>query len=170
MQLLICIFSTALSHSHQHRVFSLACCLRSCLQQPAETVRSQVLESLGCWLKLSCGSHLPPGLPESPLVQAALAGLKVDGTFHSAADAVSEQAVWLVGGIGWLASSVWCWHRVVALPGRAVPFLLGVSVKALYPSHSDAVASSLRFRTRWLSWCGSRWTLRRPSPTPQCLA
>lgn len=63
---------------------------RSCLQQPGETVRSQVLESLGCWLKLSGGSHLPPGVPESPLVAAALDGLKVDGTFHAAVDAVSR--------------------------------------------------------------------------------
>lgn len=61
----------------------------SCLQQPGETVRSQVFESLACWLKLSNGANLPPGLPESPLVQAALQGLKVDGTFYAATDAVS---------------------------------------------------------------------------------
>lgn len=48
-----------------------------------------MLESLGCWLKLSGGSHLPPSVPESPLVAAALDGLKVDGTFHAAVDAVS---------------------------------------------------------------------------------
>lgn len=67
----------------------LAVLFCSCLQQPGETVRSQVLESLGCWLKLSCGRHLPAGLPDSPLVAAALEGLKVDGTFHAAVDAVS---------------------------------------------------------------------------------
>jgi hypothetical protein len=66
----------------------------SCLQQPGETVRSQVLESLGCWLKLSGGSHLPPGLAESPLVQAALEGLRVEGTFHAAVDAVSFCLGW----------------------------------------------------------------------------
>lgn len=60
----------------------------SCLQQPGETVRSQVLESLGCWLKLSGGAGLPAGLPDSPLVAAALEGLKVDGTFDAAVDAV----------------------------------------------------------------------------------
>lgn len=65
----------------------------SCLQQSGETVRSQVLESLGCWLKLSCGSGLPAGLPESPLVAAALEGLKVDGTFDAAVDAVGEAAL-----------------------------------------------------------------------------
>lgn len=52
-------------------------------------MRSQVFESLACWLKLSNGANLPPGLPESPLVQAALQGLKVDGTFYAATDAVS---------------------------------------------------------------------------------
>lgn len=63
---------------------------RSCLSQPGETVRGQVLESLGCWLKLSGGADLPAGLPNSPLVGAALEGLEKDGTFHSAVDAVSD--------------------------------------------------------------------------------
>jgi hypothetical protein len=73
-------------------------------------VRSHLLESLGCWLKLSGGSHLPPGLPESPLVAAALDGLKVDGTFHAAVDAVSlhfqfefkkgEQGRWTAAAVG----------------------------------------------------------------------
>jgi hypothetical protein len=61
----------------------------SCLAQPGETLRSQVLESLGCWLKLSGGADLMPSLPTSPLVQVALDGLAVDGTFHAAVDAVS---------------------------------------------------------------------------------
>jgi len=65
----------------------------SCLQQSGETVRSQVLESLGCWLKLSCGAGLPAGLPESPLVAAALEGLKVDGTFDAAVNAVGGAAL-----------------------------------------------------------------------------
>lgn len=60
----------------------------SCLSQPGETVRGQVLESLGCWLKMSGGIDLPAGLPDSPLVTAALDGLGVDGTFHAAVDAV----------------------------------------------------------------------------------
>uniref|UniRef100_A0A383V7P9 Importin N-terminal domain-containing protein n=1 Tax=Tetradesmus obliquus TaxID=3088 RepID=A0A383V7P9_TETOB len=68
--------------------------LTSCLGQPGETVRGQVLESLGCWLKLSGGSDLPQGLAGSALVTAALEGLGVDGTFHAAVDAVVE-LIWI---------------------------------------------------------------------------
>eukprot|EP00878_Enallax_costatus_P020398 GHUV01021558.1.p1 GENE.GHUV01021558.1~~GHUV01021558.1.p1 ORF type:complete len:515 (+),score=87.61 GHUV01021558.1:142-1545(+) len=68
--------------------------LTSCLSQPGETVRGQVLESLGCWLKLSGGAALPAGLQNSPLVGAALEGLEKDGTFHSAVDAVVE-LIWI---------------------------------------------------------------------------
>jgi hypothetical protein len=74
-----------------------ACChCRSCLSQPGETVRSQVLESLGCWLKLSGGSDLPQGMASSQLVTAALDGLAVDGTFDAAVDAVSCDDVLVV--------------------------------------------------------------------------
>ncbi|KAF6259150.1 armadillo-type protein [Scenedesmus sp. NREL 46B-D3] len=68
--------------------------LTSCLAQPGETVRGQVLDSLGCWLKLSGGSDLPQGLAASQLVTAALEGLAVDGTFHAAVDAVVE-LIWI---------------------------------------------------------------------------
>lgn len=71
--------------------------LCSCLSQPGETVRGQMLESLGCWLKLSGGTDLPAGLPSSPLITAALEGLGVDGTFHAAVDAVSAVTA-LCGG------------------------------------------------------------------------
>eukprot|EP00879_Flechtneria_rotunda_P018208 GHRR01019098.1.p2 GENE.GHRR01019098.1~~GHRR01019098.1.p2 ORF type:complete len:293 (+),score=112.18 GHRR01019098.1:708-1586(+) len=68
--------------------------LTSCLSQTGETVRSQVSESLGCWLKLSGGAGLPAGFASSPLVAAALDGLSVEGTFHAAVDAIVE-LIWV---------------------------------------------------------------------------
>lgn len=52
-------------------------------------MRSQVLEAFGCWLRLSGGRGLPQGFgPAHPLVAAALGGLRAEGTFHAAVDAV----------------------------------------------------------------------------------
>ncbi|KAI8470335.1 MAG: armadillo-type protein [Monoraphidium minutum] len=67
--------------------------LTSCLSQP-EHVRGQVLEAFGCWLRLSCGRGLPEGFEGHPLVAAAAAGLRSEGTFHEAVDAVCE-LVWV---------------------------------------------------------------------------
>ncbi|GBF90722.1 hypothetical protein Rsub_03023 [Raphidocelis subcapitata] len=67
--------------------------LSSCLSQP-EHVRGQVLEAFGCWLRLSCGRGLPAGFESHPLVAAATAGLRSEGTFHEAVDAVCE-LVWV---------------------------------------------------------------------------
>lgn len=62
---------------------------RSCLAQP-EHVRGQVLEAFGCWLRLSCGQGLPENFESHPLVSAATAGLRSEGTFHQAVDAVRD--------------------------------------------------------------------------------
>ena len=47
-----------------------------------------MLEAFGCWLRLSCGRGLPDGMEAHPLVAAATEGLRNEGTFHQAVDAV----------------------------------------------------------------------------------
>ncbi|GLC47401.1 hypothetical protein PLESTB_001959900 [Pleodorina starrii] len=87
--------------------------LTSCLSQPGERTRTQVLEAFGSWLKLNEGRPLPsiaaaaaaaaPGsggedaaavLARHPLVAASLEGLQTTGeTFHAAVDAICE-VIW----------------------------------------------------------------------------
>ncbi|GFR52886.1 hypothetical protein Agub_g15518, partial [Astrephomene gubernaculifera] len=91
--------------------------LTSCLSQPGERTRTQVLEAFGSWLKLNEGAPLPAiaaaaaaaaggaavavsgedaaaVLARHPLVASALEGLQGSGeTFHAAVDAICE-VIW----------------------------------------------------------------------------
>jgi hypothetical protein len=113
---------------------------RSCLQQPGETVRGQVLEAFGCWLKLSCGANLPPGLPDSPLVSAALQALSVDGTFHAGSDAVRVGCLCALGVVVCCGNSAWR-----GMHGRSLPGLLCQPLTTL-ASCAAAARSSLWVR------------------------
>ncbi|KXZ44767.1 hypothetical protein GPECTOR_62g882 [Gonium pectorale] len=86
--------------------------LTSCLSQPGERTRTQVLEAFGSWLKLNEGRPLPTiaaaaaaatggggedaaaTLARHPLVAASLEGLQGTGeTFHGAVDAAIVPAI-----------------------------------------------------------------------------
>ncbi|KAG2431638.1 hypothetical protein HYH02_013215 [Chlamydomonas schloesseri] len=91
--------------------------LTSCLSQPGERTRTQVLEAFGSWLKLNEGRPLPSiaaavaagagagedaaaTLARHPLVAAALEGLQHTGeTFHAAVDAICE-VIWTTVDFG----------------------------------------------------------------------
>ncbi|EFN54933.1 hypothetical protein CHLNCDRAFT_134668 [Chlorella variabilis] len=65
--------------------------LSGCLSAPLPRAQEQVLDAFTSWLKLTGGVGLTgPMLMQSPLVRAALEGLRSADTFFSAVDAVVE--------------------------------------------------------------------------------
>ncbi|KAL4452442.1 hypothetical protein ABPG75_008104 [Micractinium tetrahymenae] len=65
--------------------------LASCLSAPLPRAREQALDAFTSWLKLTGGMGLNgPMLMQSPLVRAALEGLRSSDTFFAAVDAVIE--------------------------------------------------------------------------------
>ncbi|KAI7846036.1 hypothetical protein COHA_000403 [Chlorella ohadii] len=65
--------------------------LASCLTAPLPRAREQALDAFTSWLKLTGGIGLNgPMLMQSPLVRAALEGLRSSDTFFSAVDSVVE--------------------------------------------------------------------------------
>lgn len=65
--------------------------LSTCLPAPGPRTKEQVLEAFTSWLKLTGGQVLDgPGLTGSPLVRAALEGLRAADAFFPATEAVVE--------------------------------------------------------------------------------